>query len=180
MTLMGSGARKPASAPGGTRYRPSGLWVPLATFATSFEVAPPTEAVRPTSVWTWNLIRLATSSPLEVPWRVRAVTSRYASSSAIPSTSSGDVEDGARPVVGSRHALCRRQSATTPCGFRLLRVLGLGGRTAAQGSDDVGEDVGDLVAQRQKDRYDDQGNQDENAREDGHRDPDGGSPAHAA
>ena len=92
MTPTGSGARKSASVPGGTRTSPSGLRVPLATLATSFEVAAPTEAVRPTSVWTWNLIRRATSSAVEVPWRVRAVTSRYASSRATPSTSSGDVK----------------------------------------------------------------------------------------
>jgi len=68
------------------------LRVPLATLATSFEVAAPTVAVSCTSVWIWNLIRRATSSAVVVPCRVRAVTSRYASSSAMPSTSSGDVK----------------------------------------------------------------------------------------
>src|SRR5437660_134284 len=92
ITLIGSGARKSASVPGGTSTRPSGLRVPLATLATSFDVAAPTDAVKPTSVWTWNLIRRATSSAVEVPWRVRAVTSRYASSRATPSTSSGEVK----------------------------------------------------------------------------------------
>src|SRR2546430_1803947 len=51
ITPIGSGARKSASVPGGTSTRPSGLRVPLATLATSFEVAAPTVAVSCTSVW---------------------------------------------------------------------------------------------------------------------------------
>ena len=67
ITPTGSGARKSDSVPGRTSTSPSGLRVPLATLATSFDVAAPTEAVRPTSVWTWNLTRRATSSAVDVP-----------------------------------------------------------------------------------------------------------------
>jgi hypothetical protein len=56
---MGNGARKAASAPGSTTTRPSGLRRSEATLATSFEVATPTEAVRPSSARMVDLMALA-------------------------------------------------------------------------------------------------------------------------
>src|SRR5262249_61661769 len=70
MTLIGRGARKSASVSGCTNTRPSGLRLVPAILATSLLVATPMLAVSPTSVWIVYLIRRATSSGDEVPWRV--------------------------------------------------------------------------------------------------------------
>src|SRR2546428_10216606 len=37
-----------------------------------------------------------------------------------------DMQDRPRPVVGSCHLLCRRQSATTTCGLPLVQGVGVG------------------------------------------------------
>ena len=114
---MGSGARKAASVPGGTTTRPSGLRMSEATFATSFEVATPTEAVRWVSLRTASFSRAATVSPSPNARRL-PVTSRNASS-----IETGSTQSLKRP----RTSITWRETAAylsmsgwryTPCGHR--------------------------------------------------------------
>ena len=58
----GSGARNPASVPGGTITRPSGFRRSEATLATNLFAASPAEAVRPVSARIRVLIRRTASS----------------------------------------------------------------------------------------------------------------------
>jgi hypothetical protein len=82
---IGSGCRKSSSPPTGTSQRPSGLPTALATLASAFVDAIPTEIGRPTSARTRARSRVAMSagSPAR---RRRPDTSRNASSIEMPST----------------------------------------------------------------------------------------------
>ncbi len=116
-----SGCRKSSSPPAGTITSPSGLASLLATFATSFELATPTESGSPTSSRTRARSRTAISSG--VPQiRSSPRTSRNASSTDSFSTI-GEVSANTSKTALLASEYASKQHSTTTRPGQIRRAL---------------------------------------------------------